>query len=295
MILHALVAAASLAAACAPPAGDAAFGYDRTTPLQLKFGSASSTATTRERDLTFAAGGRIVTATLIGPNVPSRPLHGAGILWVHWLGNPGTTNRTEFAADARVLAARGATSLLVDAVWAQPHWFDAVRRPATDPCEIAREVGVLRRALDVLGAQGVDPARIAYVGHDFGAMVGSLLLAVDPRPAYAVLMTPTLSFWEWLLLAKPPADLGTYVATMSRFDLPPYLARSRARATLLQFAEHDTYVSAATATVIANAVPAHGRTFVTYASDHTLRDPAATRDREIWLIGKLAAGATKGD
>ena len=40
----------------------------------------------------------------------------------------------------------------------------------------------LRRALDVLLAQpGVDPKRIAYVGHDFGAMYGAVLAGVDRR------------------------------------------------------------------------------------------------------------------
>ncbi|BDE08087.1 hypothetical protein WPS_33630 [Vulcanimicrobium alpinum] len=40
----------------------------------------------------------------------------------------------------------------------------------------------------------VDPARIAYVGHDFVAMDGARLLAADDRVKYAVLMTPALSF-----------------------------------------------------------------------------------------------------
>jgi dienelactone hydrolase len=263
-----LVAAAApgraAAAPCVPAPGDAAFNYRAGAPAKLG-------------------------AMLVRPNPAGGPLRGAGILWVHWLGDPATTNHTEFAADARALAARGATSVLVDAMWSQPHWFEAGRSPATDACDVARQVIALRRALDVLGAQpGVDPQRIAYVGHDFGAMYGSLLLAVDPRPSRAVLMTPALTFWEWFLLGKAPADARAYVATMSRYDLPGWLARTHARATLLQFAQDDGYVSGAAAAAFRNAVPARGRTYVTYAGDHALTVAAATNDRRAWLLRELA-------
>jgi dienelactone hydrolase len=257
-----LGAAVSPARACVLPAGDAAFRYRAGPPQHMG-------------------------ATLVRPRAAG-PLRGAGILWVHWLGDPATTNHTEFAADARALAARGATSVLVDAMWSQPDWFDKVRTPANDACDVPREVIALRRALDFLVAQGVDPARIAYVGHDFGAMYGALLLAVDPRPSRAVLMTPTLSFWEWFLLGTQPADPAAYVATMSRFDLPAYLGRSHANATLLQFAKHDVYVSAATAAAIGSLVPARGRTIKTYDSDHALHVAAAANDRRAWLIRELS-------
>jgi len=39
-----------------------------------------------------------------------------------------------------------------------------------------------------LAQPGVDPTRIAYVGHDFGAMYGCILLALDHRISYGVLM-----------------------------------------------------------------------------------------------------------
>jgi hypothetical protein len=59
-------------------------------------------------------------------------------LWVHWLGEPATTNHTEFLADARSLAARGAVSLLVDMPWSQKDWFTAVRTPDRFPASIRR-------------------------------------------------------------------------------------------------------------------------------------------------------------
>jgi len=61
----------------------------------------------------------------------------------------------------------------------------------------------LRRALDLLAAQpGLDHDRIAFVGHDFGAMTGALLAGADKRPRWYVLMAATTSFPAWYLPGK---------------------------------------------------------------------------------------------
>jgi predicted esterase len=210
------------------------------------------------------------------------------ILWVHWLGEPETTNHTEFLADANALAERGVVSLLVDMPWSQKDWFTGVRAPEHDYDDVVAQVVSLRRALDFLtSVRGVDPSRIAYVGHDFGAMDGALLLAVDDRPRFAVLMTPALSFWEWDLLGRQPVDRAAYVAQMSAFDLPAWLARGTQSATLLQFATKDDYVANATASVVRNAVPDRGRTFKRYDTGHALDVPAAHADRRAWLLAQF--------
>jgi hypothetical protein len=118
-------------------------------------------------------------------------------------------------------------------------------------------------------------------------MDGALLLAIDARPQFAVLMTPTLSFWEWYLLGAQPADAASYVDQMSAFDLPGWLAKGQQRATLLQFAKNDIYVSRATAAAFRNAVPERDRTFMMYDADHSLDIPAAHADRLAWLIKHL--------
>ncbi|MBV8298181.1 MAG: hypothetical protein JO083_01285 [Candidatus Eremiobacteraeota bacterium] len=210
------------------------------------------------------------------------------VLWVHWLGEPATTNHTEFLSDAQELAKHGVVSLLVDMPWSQKDWFTALRAPENDYTATVAQVITLRRALDCLTAlPGVDKTRVAYVGHDFGAMDGALLLAVDARPQYAVLMTPTLSYWEWYLLGKQPADPAAYVAQMSAFDLPGWLAQGKQKATLLQFGQNDEYVSQATGIALRNATPNRDRTFKAYKLDHALDDVTAHDDRRAWLIAHL--------
>lgn len=238
--------------------------------------------------VTLLFGGPETTPTNSVLIAPATPRNAPAVLWVHWLGEAATTNHTEFMSDAQELAKHGVVSLLVDMPWSQPGWFTGIRTPESDYAGTIAQVLALRRALDCLTAvPGVDRARIAYVGHDFGAMDGALLLAVDDRPQYAVLMTPTLSFWEWYLLGKQPADPAAYVARMSAFDLPGWLAKGKQKATLLQFATNDEYVAQSTGVAIRNATPNRDRTFKAYRLDHALDDETAHDDRRAWLIAHL--------
>ncbi|MDB5070652.1 MAG: Alpha/beta hydrolase family protein [Candidatus Eremiobacteraeota bacterium] len=244
--------------------------YDGTAGVTLLFGGAET---------------RPTNSVLVAP---ANPKSAPGVLWVHWLGEPATTNHTEFMSDAQELAKHGVVSLLVDMPWSQKEWFTSLRTPETDYADTIAQVMTLRRALDCLTAvAGVDSTRIAYVGHDFGAMDGALLLGIDARPQYAVLMAPTLSYWEWYLLGKQPADPAAYVARMSAFDLPGWLAQGKQKATLLQFGQNDEYVSQATGIALRNAVPNRDRTFKAYKLDHALDDVTVHDDRRAWLIAHL--------
>jgi dienelactone hydrolase len=268
-----------------------AFADDKSVPLDLRIAHSSHSGGALVEDVSFASpfGRRIRAEVVRAAGAGSHP----GVLFVHWLGDPKTTNLTEFEPDARALAARGVTSVLVDAMWAAPDWFDKVRRPDTDYVESIRQVVDLRRSLDVLEAQpGVDPNRIAYVGHDFGAMYGALLSAVDARPKWYVLMAGTTSFVDWYLLGTAPKDKAAYAAQMHRLDPPAYLARSSARHFLFQFALKDPYVPVAAAERFAAAAPGERGVFF-YEADHSLDKPAIAADRRAWLIERLFGAASQ--
>ena len=211
----------------------------------------------------------------------------AAVLFVHWLGDPVTTNHTEFDADARALTARGADCLLVDAMWAKPNWFETGRTTATDARDSVDQVIDLRRSLDVLlTLPDVDPARVAYVGHDFGAMYGAVLAGVDARPRYFVLMAGVNSFSDWYLLGKKPADVKAYEAEMAPYAPTTWLAKSTALGFLFQFSAHDRYISAAQAAAFSQAAPLPRGVFY-YNSDHSLGVPDAGADRLAWLMSRL--------
>src|SRR5262249_53575147 len=195
------------------------------------------------RDVSFAAAtaGERTRAFLV---VPKNADKRSAVLWVHWLGEPKTTNRTEFLDDAVELARTGTISLLVDAQWSAPRWLKT-RTTDGDYDASIRQVKALRRALDVLLAEpGIDAARVGFVGHDFGGMYGSLLAAVDPRARFYVIMAVTTKLSDWFLLGAPPKSKPDYVARMAPLEPTLYLARARA-AFLFQFAKNDEYVTKA--------------------------------------------------
>lgn len=213
--------------------------------------------------------------------------HIPSVLFVHWLGDDEkTTNRTEFADDAAELAKHGVMSLLIDAPWSAKDWFMKVRSPETDYSNSIQYVIALRRSLDALVALGADPSEIAFVGHDFGAMYGSLLSAVDERPKYYVLMAGTSSFAQWYLLGKKPQDLDAYKAQMAPLDPPQYLSSSHGSAFFFQYANKDAYIKPERAREVYEAAPVP-KTVAFYAADHSLNVADAHTDRIAWLLHHL--------
>jgi len=275
--------------AASGPLDAGAFAY-ASAPLRASVEKSSVAGGLRTSEVSFVSGSRTVWAEIVAP---ARAVHSApGVLFVHWLGSNATTNHREFEPDARALAERGATCVLLDAMWSTVttqgrDWFDDVRTTQTDYANSIAQVVDLRRALDVLLAQpGVDPKRVAYVAHDFGAMYGAVLAGVDPRPRFYVLMAGTTSFADWYLLGKKPADVDAYRAQMAPLDPLAYLARSRARGFMFQFAAHDEFVSAEHAAAFFGAAPLP-RAMYLYDAHHDLKTPLALQDRLNWLEARL--------
>jgi predicted esterase len=316
-VFRALVLAASLfcasfpPAACADPLDASQFVYDASAPLDVHVVSSGVRDGVQSRIVTFAStGGRIGRAEILAPQQASGM--SGGVLFVHWLGDPATTNHTEFEPDAYALAKRGATCVLIDAMWStvwwpkDRDWFTQIRSTDTDYANSIDQVLDLRRALDLLQAQpGVDRNRIAYVGHDFGAMYGAVLAGVDPRPRWYVLMAGTTSFSEWYLLGRQPADKAAYIAQMAPLDPLPYLSRSHAQGFFFQFATIDRYITPEKETAFFSAtMPPCGyqRGVASYDNgptpcgmilypdaDHSLSVPDAMKDRLEWLGQRLFA------
>ncbi|HXN09325.1 MAG TPA: hypothetical protein VN860_06650 [Candidatus Acidoferrales bacterium] len=289
-----LLLAAALPSSTQPhavqPLPQSAFAYNSNAPLEVKTIAQHRSREVVIQEISFASdNGRRIHAELVAPAYIGQP-HGA-ILFVHWLGDPKTTNLTEFIPDALSLAHQGCVSLLIDAMWSQPNWYERIRLPSTDYAKSIEQVVDLRRSIDLLEKQpGVDARRIAFVGHDFGAMYGSVLSGVDVRPRWYVLMAGNTSFSEWYLLypkLHPPKDRAAYVAQMARLDPALYLAESHADEFLFQFSRRDDYIPIDHALQFAKAAPLPRGLFI-YNSDHSLNVPAAFVDRIGWLQKRLA-------
>lgn len=267
----------------AEPAADL-FAYDQSAPLAVQEVGRETRGAAVVRDLTFTPVDKPVKAYLVTPAAGSGPA--AAILYVHWLGEPKTTNRTQFLDEAVALAGRGVVSLLVDTMWAEPGWYKA-RVPEEDYARAIHQVIEIRRAMDLLLAHpGIDPARVAFVGHDFGAMYGMIASAQDRRAKAYVFMAATPHFVDWFLFRQQPKDLEAYKRQISAIDPVLFVPQLAPAPVFFQFASKDFYVSAEEANEF-YAAAGPRKQMATYEAEHGLHPPEVAADRVAWLVKEL--------
>lgn len=273
---------ATLPASSFPFVPSAAVHVDLDPPIPVAPG-------VRAVDVRIHAGKDVIRGRFVEPeNGSPHP----GVLFVHWLGDPKTTNMTEFVPEAQALARRGATSLMIDALWEKPNWFETGRSPATDFGDSLRQVAQLRASLDALVAHpNVDAARIALVGHDFGAMYSAVLSGLDARVKFYVFIAGNPDFASWYLLGKKPPDVAAYKRQMAPLDPLGYLRASHCADYLYQFGLNDEYIPIERARRLFDASPAP-KALMLYAGGHAVRSPLAVSDRIEWLSSRLGANGS---
>jgi len=136
----------------------------------------------------------------------------------------------------------------------------------------------------LLQQPGVDAGRLAFVGHDYGAMHGALLMARDERIKGAVLMTGDpiwvtwfAAYWQFL---STDTEKAAYASRMAAYDPVNVLPATKA-AFLIQFGSSDVYITRPEADRLAAAVPGE-KSVRFYAAGHEL-NAAAMADRLAWL------------
>jgi dienelactone hydrolase len=273
------------------------FAYDTAAPLDVQVVDTTRMSSAIVQDVTFVARPdrptERVAAYIVAPAQPGAAM--PAVLWVHWLGEPATTNRTEFLEEAKVLAARGVVSVLVDAMWATPRWYR--NRVLEDDYKTSiSQVVALRRALDLLSAQpGVDRSRVALVGHDYGAMYGAIVAGVDGRAKTHVVIAATASLLDWAFFYnKQPVSMASYRREHEALSLCDHLATAEKVSFFFQFAEKDEYVTLAKAQALF-AAPTGAKEMAVYGgAGHEMTAPTSIRaDRTAWLVRELGIGGGK--
>ena len=278
------------------------FAYDASRPLHIEQTLLHERGGVNVYDLSYVSpkGGR-VTAYLVVPTTQGRH---AGLLFGHW----GAGNKTEFLPEATLYARSGAVSLLIDYPWVRPaQWrmkLKEVADPESDYQTRVQTVVELRRGIDLLAARtDVDPNRLAYIGHSFGAQWGAILAAVDGRLKGAILMggvPDQAAIWRdgnepgivEARAALPPGRLEAYLKFSQRTDPVFYVAHSTTPL-FFQFARYERYFNMAAMNRYADAArcPKEVRW---YDTGHDLNDPQALADRAAWLkrvVGLAPIGA----
>jgi pimeloyl-ACP methyl ester carboxylesterase len=164
-------------------------------------------------------------------------------------------------------------------------WQESVSEDA----EVDRQLTIdqvvqLRRGLDVLQDQGGD-VPVGFVGHDYGAMFGALLVT-DKRPQTYVLMAPDATFSNWFLKyfvrGASKADLDRAFAPIE----PVNNVRDAAPASaFFQFARSDRFVPGYVADKLTESA-SEPKKVESYDAGHEL-DNAARKDRLAWLREEL--------
>jgi dienelactone hydrolase len=239
-------------------------------------------------DLTFASGEDVVEAYLVRPAGARPPGGNPGLVLWHWLDTEAPDgNRTEFLAEAQSLARRGVVALLPQGRFP---WRIDPSGSAADAVEVEAEVARFRAGIDLLlDDAGVDPERVAVVGHDFGGMLAILAAASDPRIRGVVAMAPTPRWADWFLpFWSISEDRIDYLAAMRRLDPVERVAAIGPRPILLQLADRDFYVAPMAGFELRRAADKDGAVELKrYDAEHALRHPDAVADRATFLARVL--------
>jgi cephalosporin-C deacetylase-like acetyl esterase len=273
--------------------------YDQAEPVDLQEGGVE----TRDNGVTVtdvnwaSATGERVTAWLVVP-----PGEGpfAGLVYLHG----SETDRDDFLDEAEAMATGGAVSLVLDAPFSRVGtdrraFLQSYGLPERERDMTAQAIIDVRRAYDILVERDdVDPARLGYVGHSWGASTGSTLAAVDERPAALILIAPRPSWTGFLAtsddgwVAGARALVGAekfdvYLEVMAPFDAMAIADQLDGERIYLQYGTIDEVVPPDVAQELIEAVP--DATLSTYEAEHAL-DDAATADRAAWLVERLGLG-----
>ena len=262
------------------------FDYDSGLPHDIRPAGSRTNDVSTTTEFTYATPyDRRRAAALVRP-------HGDGpfpaTLYVHWYEPAAAdSNRTQFLEEAEAMAARGAASLLIETIWSDRDWF-LKRTQAEDRRMSIEQVVELRCVLDLLlDRPDIDAKRLAYVGHDFGAMYGVVLGSVDPRPACYVLMAGTPRFPDWFLYYPQLEGEARTSFEREMSDLDPIgRVPDLAPAPLLfQFGRSDPHVPVERAEAFFQAA-ADPMALIWYDAGHGLNEQAQA-DRMQWVARQL--------
>jgi dienelactone hydrolase len=239
-------------------------------------------------------GGR-VTAWLV---VPAGDGPFAGMVYLHG----SETWRDDFLDEALAMAHGGAVLLVLDAPFARlgenrRSGLQSYANPERERTMTAQAVVDVRRAYDVLLARGdVDPERLGFVGHSWGASLGVILAAVDPRPAALVLVCGRPSWTGFLRttdrnsIQRERERIGEsawnrYLELMAPLDAMAEIGNVDGARLYLQYGSQDDVVPVDVSAELIGA--ADGAITDLYPAGHALNDEA-TVDRVGWLVERLS-------
>lgn len=224
--------------------------------------------------------------------VPKREGPFPAIEFIHWFEPEAeNSNRSQFLPSAIELGAKGFLSILPDTFWATtPEEFKKVGKLPwkteydhdRDLC-VKQIIELLRTHDLILARPDVDKDRIGFVGHDFGAMYGSILPSLVSDYKAFVLMACTIRFSDWFKFGSnlEATIFEQYVKAMDVFDPINHIAHASPAPILFQFADKDFYVPKEVAAQYYEAAT-EPKELRWYKADHSMNDQTF-QDMKDWI------------
>ncbi len=226
---------------------------------------------------------RLCKAYLMSP--ATKGIH-PGIVYFHWLGRP-NGNRNEFLQEALTMTAGGASCILIQGFFP---WKEPPTEGVTDRGKIIEQTLFLRLATDVLLKEpGVDSSRLAFVGHDYGAMYGAIMAGMVNKFKACVFVTGMGNFGDWAVKYwKGPGESGelNYRKAMEPVDPVGFVSKIKSAGLLFQFATQDIYITKEVAMQFFDAAPGP-KEIKWYDTEHEMAPAEVKRDRMQWLARQL--------
>ncbi|HUE22371.1 MAG TPA: methyltransferase domain-containing protein [Bryobacteraceae bacterium] len=267
------------------------FSYDAAAPLNTRLEKPEIADKSLVTTVSFSGSRGPVSATLV---TPSRRGKYPAIIFV-----PDYGRRDEFLPEALLLARarRPAVSLLIDGPQERPvGWrrsFNSLSDNDNDRDIHIQAIIDIRRGIDMLSQRDeVDPSRIAYVGHGYGANWGAILSSVEPRLRAFVLVAGFTSLAELMESDDPdmanmrfsmgPERFARYRDSMSAVDPIRFTSSWAGAPILFQFGRFDQFVPRAAAEGLASSI-SRPQKVIFYDAGHSVNAPQAMVDRSGFL------------
>jgi dienelactone hydrolase len=227
--------------------------------------------------------GARATGSLI---IPARKGPFAAVVWV------GSGDK-DWTSEAMTMAKSGVLSIVLDSSNAGWTTLDAEQVKNG----MIQDVVNVRRAVDILRSRpDVDPKRVAYVGHSYGAMIGAVAVAVDRRFKAAVFEVGLLGM-SYHIGTSPHAwpagvrqALGTrlnhFLEVIGPVDAVHYVAYEKPAVLLFQSARRDEGVPQKDAQDFFQAA-SEPKELKWYDTTHQMNDEKVVADRKEFLSKQL--------
>lgn len=260
------------------------YEYDRSAPLAVEQKETADRNGTKVYSISYAISKETRASGML--IVPPGKAPRSGLIWLHSAGP------LSWLSDALLMSQAGAVSLIVDPPGASPDASAEQYRGA-----MVKAIISIRRAVDLLESRpDVDPKRIGYVGHSYGAMMGAVAVAVDKRFKAAVFEVGLSGMSYHIRNSSHPvmaagrqrlgARLETFLKVIAPIDAVHYIGHASPATLLFQSARFDPGVSEQESLDFFNAA-SEPKQLKWYDTPHDVADITAISDRARFLAREL--------